>query len=184
MTIRLYPFLLSSLPWLRLGAKPFYSSAQFLDLCRPYVEPAELAALEHAQLLPHDTPQSDVERHWYGFEVYLRNRIAVARGVRLHVDARPWLRPEIEVYPGLSRSLDEAFTAPTPLAREKALDTLRWQRLEDLQAQYPFAFGALVAYRLKLLLAEKWANQDAARSDEALGGVIAAAVQQAGTVRS
>ena len=179
-----YSFLLSSLPWLRLGAKPFYSSAQFLDQCRPHLKAAEMAALEHAEIEPRAEARSATEAEWQAFDAYLRNRIAVARGARAHADARPWLRGETAVFPGLNRAVDEAFTAATPLARERALDTLRWQHLDDLQAQQAFTFEALVAYRLKLLLAEKWAGQDMARSEAALAGVTGAAVQQARTVRS
>jgi hypothetical protein len=177
-------FLISSMPLPRLGEKPVVDSARFLDLCQPHLAPAEFAALAAVALVPAGKPCCETQRRWDEFEIYLRNRIAEKRAATLKVEAQPHLRAERDVFPGWRRQIDDALAAPTPLARERALDRLRWQRLEDLVPGHEMDFDALVNYRLRLLLVEKEAGWQPEAGAERLAAAVKAAGAGAAGVRA
>ena len=60
--------------------------------------------------------------------------------------------------PAMEKMAGEALSRHTPLDRERALDTLRWQRLEELAGYDPFSARPVLAYALKLQLVERWAE--------------------------
>ena len=175
----LYGFLISSMPWLRLGEKPFYRSAAFLEQCRPHLAPAEFATLAAVTLEPCREPGGWTDRKWQEFDVYLRNRVAAARASRTGADAGPWMRHEDDVFPGSQRMIEEAMTVADPVERERLLDELRWGRLDDLTVGHEFDFEALVNYRLRLLLVEKWAAPDPEPGRRVLAALVDAVVVQA-----
>jgi hypothetical protein len=181
----LYPFLISSLPGLRLGEKPFYASEAFLEQCRPHLAPERFADLAAVRLLPAAAGACccDTAQRWRDFEVFLRNRLAEWRAARTQGDAERWRRPEADVFPSLQREIDEALAAPEPLARERALDALRWRHLDGLVPGHELDFDALVNYRLRLQLVEKWADLDPERGRVRVRELAAATVAQARTKR-
>lgn len=179
MASALYPFLVSQLPGLRLGEKPFYGSDAFLALCRPHLDPGPFAALAAVSLLTGPAVACETERRWRDFDVYLRNRVAEWRAGRAGADVERWRRPETDVFPSSQREMEEALGAAQPLARERALDTLRWRHLDNLVTGHEFDFDALVNYRLRLLLVEKWAALDAGRGRELINTLAAGAVARA-----
>jgi Protein of unknown function (DUF2764) len=65
-----------------------------------------------------------------------------------------------------------------PHARELLLDRLRWTLLDELAARPAFGLQAVLAYGLKLRLAEKWAAMDEAAglgiAAELVDGALAA----------
>ncbi len=69
---------------------------------------------------------------------------------------------------------ERAMELDDPLERELALDRLRWTLLDELAVSQAFGFQAVLAYGLKLRLAEKWAAMD-----ETEGLRIAAAIAEA-----
>ena len=172
-------FLVSSLPLLRLGEKPFYPSAAFLEQCRPHLTPAEFAVLAEVTIEPGRVSGSWTDRKWQEFDVYLRNRVAVSRANRDDTDAAPWLRHEDDVFPSLQRVIEESMTVADPIQRERLLDELRWGRLDDLTVGHEADFEALINYRLRLLLAEKWAVPDPEPGRRVLAALVDAAVAQA-----
>ena len=82
---------------------------------------------------------------------------------------------------------ERAMELEDPRERELALDRLRWTLLDELAVAPPFGFQAVLAYGLKLRLAEKWAAMDeaeglrvaAAVADAALAGSLSTAERSA-----
>lgn len=172
-------YLVSSLPMLRFGAAVEITLAGFDELCRAQLPVAASAALARLSLEPDGQPCCDVERRWQTWETYTRNGLVRLRAARLGVEPTAFLRHDDDVFPGDRRRIEEICSDPDPLVRERELDRLRWQRLDDLAVEHPFDLGALVLYKLRLLLVCKWAGRVAATGREVHDRLVAAAAEQA-----
>lgn len=156
-------YLVGSLPLLRLGDAPPLDSAAFLERCRSELSAAQFARLERAALCPASDaapPVAETEQRWQAWETYLRNTVVRVRVARQKLDPGPWLRPETDVFPSQTREIEEILAKDDPAARELALDETRWRRLDELASGHMFDLDALVIYRLRLLLVEKWTALD------------------------
>ncbi|MCK5805453.1 MAG: DUF2764 family protein [Lentisphaeria bacterium] len=179
-----YYYLVSSLPLVQLGERPTLSSEQFLEMCVGEVSEEELATLREMELVPRGGEGgSVVESAWSEWDTCIRNELVRHRAGELGVDVEGHMRDENDVFPTDRKQLEEVLAMGDPAARERALDDLRWRRLDDLETGHPFDFGALVLFRLRLLLAEKWAEQDRERGVRNLGRLIEDGLQQAGERR-
>jgi len=78
---------------------------------------------------------------------------------------------------GVIFAAERAMGLDDPLERELLLDSLRWTLLEELAAFPPFGFQAVLAYALKLRLAEKWAAMDEAEGLRIAAGLADRALQ-------
>ena len=175
-----YYYLISSLPLLRWGSRSPLSDADFLAQCEGQLDAAALAQLHAVALLPTgDSGSTASEASWHDWDDYIRNLLARARAGHLHRDVSPMLRPERDVFPTDRREVDELLANENPLERERALDQIRWRRLDGLEAGHPFDFDRLVVYRLKLLLLEKWMQFDSESGTRNLGELVEAGLQQA-----
>ncbi|OPZ27110.1 MAG: hypothetical protein BWZ02_01767 [Lentisphaerae bacterium ADurb.BinA184] len=184
MTVDNHYFLVSSLPLVRLGSAPPFTPEAFDALCRPHLTSAQAAGLEAVSLLPNGRPCCDADRRWQAWETYLRNLLARARAARAGEHPQEHLRHEDDVFPAVRRQVEDALTAANPAARERALDELRWRRLDDCGAPpHQFDFDALVVYRLRLLLAARWAAPRPADGRERLDRLARRAVEQARAAR-
>jgi len=153
---REYYYLVSTLSMLSLGTKPFRGSGAFLELCADQLTPERQARLNAVELVPSGQPCCELDRRWQDWETYVRNRLVRLRAAKLQQDVDRWLKSENDAFPTDGRTVDELVNNRDPLSREHGLDELRWQRLDDFSVGHDFDFDALVAYRLRLLLAEKW----------------------------
>ena len=178
-----YYFLVSSLPLLTLGEKPRHSSAGFLELCREHLSTGRLRQLAAVGLLPGGRPCCGVDSRWQIWETYARNCVTRVRATRLEVESEPWLQPESDVFPSDGRVIEEILATEDPAARELALDKLRWQRLGDFAVGHEFDFDALVAYRLHLLLAEKWAELSREQGRHNMARVVDSGTREAESKR-
>lgn len=125
---------------------------------------------EAARLLPADAVReleavlagraaqatSDFARRWFAQATQIRNAVAAVRAGRRGVEAAPHLRPHAGFSAYLDQAVAEAYGKPHPLERERALDRLRWEVLDELVRPEPFGLAAVLAYGLKLGLAERW----------------------------
>jgi hypothetical protein len=138
------------------------TTARFRQLCADTMVPADLEALN--AVLDDSTA---AERHpfgarWRRADLGLRATVARARAARLKCDvpaeaiAAPWDAPA-------ERAVTDAFNRPTPADREMALDRHRWSVLEELAGFDAFDASAMIAYGMKLKIAERWARMDAAK---------------------
>jgi hypothetical protein len=175
-----YYYLVSSLPALKLGERPVIDSTEFLEQAAAELDPVLFASLEKVALVPQesDCGSAAVENEWNAWETYLRNillRHRTESGDKIH----RWAREERDVFPGVRRHVEEALNQPNPLQRERELDELRWMTLEGLRVTHEFDFSALIIYRLQLLLAEKWAAQDAEQGMASLNRMVEKLEKQA-----
>jgi hypothetical protein len=157
----IFHYLVASLPQLRLGEAVALRSPEFLEVCGRYLEPEDQALLEGAGLLPSPEAPHPALARWQDFETDLRNHVARARAARRKVDAEPYLRPEGDLSSELERAVAEALDQANPEDGERRLDELRWRFLDNLTVGHPADLTNLLAYRLQLLLAEKWVDLDA-----------------------
>ena len=175
-----YYYLVSSLPLLKLGDSPLLTSERFLEMCAGEVSAEELDILREMSVVPRsDESCSEVERAWSEWDTCIRNELARYRAGELGVAVDEYVRDENDVFPTDRKQLEEILATRDPAARERALDDLRWRRLDDLETGHPFDFDALILYRLRLLLAEKWAEQDRERGGRNLGRLVESGLQQA-----
>ena len=183
MALGQYYYLVSSLPGLSLGTVPDLRTPAFLEHCRTLGGDDLHSRLASVSLLPDSgwMPTSAAGRGWCAWETYVRN-LLVHRRASTPSQAEHWLHDEADVFPGVMRLVEDALNVGDPLAREAALDRLRWQCLNDLATGHDFDFDALVIYRLRLLLAEKTADADtdasAARLEERVIAAVEAATSQ------
>lgn len=153
-----YYYFAASLPTVALDAAPPLTLAQFLNRCREHLDPADLEAVrllaEEADApAPHPFVQA-----WRDRETQLRNALVRARAARLRCEAAPYLRPVAAADASLDKAAADALSRPTPLERELELDRVRWNQAAQLAGFNPFSMDALLAYTIKLKLADRWAT--------------------------
>jgi len=149
-------YLLASLPGLALDAPLPITPDPFLAACRDQLDAATAAA---AAALLEDRP--DVHpfvRAWRDKEAILRNAVAARRAARRAVDPAPWLRATEGCDLRIGHAVEAAFQLSDPLARERALDRLRWEVADELQGPDPMSEQAILAYAVRLRLAARWAR--------------------------
>ncbi len=169
-----YPFFLATLPALPAsGEPPAWSEEQFLDEARRNLSPSDMAELD---ALAADAPcRSPFARSWRDFETQLRNACARIRASRLGSDPAPWIRPHAGCDGSLDRRVQDAFrSAPNPLARERALDALRLEKLSEPPSD-PFGPEAVLAYFLRLRIAAKAARTNPEAGRERLRSLVESA---------
>ena len=155
MTSNIYYFM-SSLPMLRLDERIPFSAADFLDRCRELLGGEVAACLENIALVPDNAePTDDTVAQWYGFETCLRNAVADMRRARFKLPLKGNERPNAALLPSLKKRIEEIMALNSPVAKEEALDKLRFEFLDGLEAGHYFDKAALDVYMLKLLILDR-----------------------------
>lgn len=178
--------LLSSLPYLKLYETPYYTFAEFLELCSMRISGVQMALLEQLSILPgckkngnitgkdYDAEYADFQnrirkslperaliRKYAEWEMALRNSLAKIRASKWNRTENS-LRENIAYEADTERIAQAAYSAANPLERERILDEARWDKLDELTRInhcHSFTFDAVCAYGLKLQLAEKWVRR-------------------------
>lgn len=175
-------FLISSLPLLAFGAKPPMTLEDFLKACDANLSESETDVMR--DLLDRNGAGADhpFACDWLDRETELRNAVVRlrARDQKLSPDA--WLRPQAGAHVDLQTGVTEAFQAPDPLEREKALDLLRWRILDELAGLNPFSLEAVFSYGLKLRIVRRWADLNRDAGAALLEKAAAAAAGTANTI--
>lgn len=161
-----YFYLIASLPSLDFGQPPITEDA-FLTRCDAELSPRDFRSVQ--QLNQHPFPSNDAShsfaRAWRDHEIQIRNGIAKIRAAKRHMDASRLVHTHAAYTTQIDEAIENAWTQPTPLEREKALDQLRWHLLENLQGSDPFSFKVLLSYTVKRRIAQRWTSMD---TDEGL----------------
>ena len=157
----MYYYLIASLPTLSLDTPPALTLEEFKETCRMQISPEDYAALESVlDINSAPAGNNTFAAAWHARETQLRNAAARQRAHRRKQEAVEWLR----AHPGFDTRIEEkvenACALPNPLEREKALDSLRWELLDELAGTNPFSTARLMAYAIKLQLAERRASLD------------------------
>ncbi len=158
----MYYFFSASLPELRAGQPPPFTLEEFDAEAR-----LQLTERHYAQLTVNPEDESAVlprvYREMRRFEQYLRTRIAARRAEKLNL---PLELPEPEeLYSEVDAALP-ALAAAEPAERERGIDALRWQRLDEITQNHDFDFDHICAYRVKLALAGKYRGREAGAGRE------------------
>lgn len=151
-------YFISSLPLLRFGEKAPLTYEFFLASSRDCLSEQEAGVLASLQLCPErergalDLP---VIEEWQQEETYLRNLLAAQRGRNRKVEASRWQRESSQYSALLVKRIEEIMALPNAWEKEQAVDFLRWQRLDELNAGHLFDFSTAIIYAYRLLILEK-----------------------------
>ena len=178
-------YFISSLPALNFSEKPPFSYEAFLQYAATLLSKDEVKLLASLKLykaeLPKDSPQ--VVKAWQEEEVYLRNELSVLRARKLRKDAEKWKKESDLFSSWQQKRLEEIMALPDAWEKEKALNFLRWQKLDDLQAGHYFDLRALIIYALKLQIIEKQNTLDEEKGKAVAAEIIEENLKQAAKLR-
>ena len=160
-----YQYLVSSLPALSLEAPPPFSPDEFRFKCQGVLSKADLAELDLLLAGKSAEGRSAFARAWAGGDAQIRNTAAKARGAKLGVEAKPFLKSHPGYAVWLDKEVTDALAKASPLAREMGLDLARWKFVEDLARADASGLPAVLAFAVKLMLATRWSamNEEAGR---------------------
>lgn len=169
-----YYALVASLPHLKIGDEPPFSTEEYVQQCAQSVTPREHRILEHILLDMHEGDSCPICKQWSNIETQLRNAVARHRGQKLGVDFKDYLQPHDGYSGEIEQLVTDAFTRNDPLELEEELDRARWQLAEELIGEDPFSFMKVVAYGIQLRITERWNRMDVHTGKEKLEAVITA----------
>lgn len=152
-----YHYLTSSLPALSLEAPPPFSPDEFRFKCQGVLGKGDLAELDLMLAGRAAEGRSAFSRAWAGADAQIRNTAAKARGAKLGVEAKPFLKSHPGYAVWLDKEVSDALAKASPLARETGLDLARWKFVEDLARADASGLPAVLAFAVKLMLATRWA---------------------------
>ncbi len=155
-----YYYFASTLPMLMPDRPPPFSVADFRERCVDHLTAGDMAALDG--MLDRQPTQElhPFVRDWQSTDGQLRNALARTRAERMHKEPNAHVREIEGSDTALENAVSEAYSQPNPLAREKALDQIRWECIEELAGFDPFTGRAILAYGLQLSILERWARMD------------------------
>jgi len=153
----LYHYLTSSLPALSLEAPPPFTPDEFRFKCQGVLGKGDLAELDLVLAGRAAEGRSAFSRAWAGADAQIRNTAAKARGAKLGVEAKPFLKSHPGYAVWLDKEVSDALAKASPLARETGLDLARWKFVEDLARADASGLPAVLAFAVKLMLATRWA---------------------------
>ena len=150
----MYVFLSASLPELSLGQVPPIDLAGFDELMQEVLPECRCRMISGLSLplknveSEEDAELLDVLKQFEAFERFLRTRIAVLRAKKLEIDCA---LPEPEAFfADVDKSLNEAVKIANPVERELFVDRLRWEYLDELEAEHSMDLIHLCVYRIRL----------------------------------
>ncbi|MDD4954577.1 MAG: DUF2764 family protein [Candidatus Omnitrophica bacterium] len=168
-----HQYLIASLPYLNFGAPAPMGFARFLELAQDFIPQREFAVLKNcADILKEPCKASGIANTWRDFESSLRNELVKIRAKRLHKDAEKYLRNYSEAELSFIHKLNEITRSPHSLDAERALDLLRWNKLDELCFGHYFDIELLFIYAQKLLILIRWDKAHAAQKEKVLNNIV------------
>jgi len=152
-------YLVSSLPTLRIGEKPPMGADVFRAACMGWLSEDELEIID-AALENREPVMAGCAAAWWTREVQLRDAIVRVRAKNRNTDASPFIQPHDGFSATIEKWVIDAFTRPDPMEQEMELDRARWSLIEELTVTAPFSFAAILAFAVKVRIAERWAGMD------------------------
>ena len=162
-------YLVSSLPYLRFGDKPPMGAEAFRAACVGWVAEDELPVIDAA--LENREPPAFAELRrgragispavqWWNGEVQLRDAVVRVRAKNLGTDAARFIQPHDGFSVTIEKMVTDAFTRPDPMEQAMELDRARWSLIDELAVADSFGFTAVLAFAVKVRIAERWAGMD------------------------
>ena len=157
-----YYALLASLPMLTCEGNAGITPDYFLSCCSAFVDGDKFRILEILTLDPEPEcfPESSFAQRFSLWECALRNAIVHVRSEKWNRDPSDYIKKEIESEADSDRLAATALSIKNPLERERYLDQVRWEKIEEMEFGGQFTFDQLCAYKLKLLIQQKWIRRE------------------------
>lgn len=168
-----YFFLASSLPALQFGNAMPITLADFHDRCASAMPQDEFELLKRTELLPGDISgfcSNDLTVKFWIWETILRNALLPLRANGN--DYSQFLREEKDAFAEIQALVSSVNSAPNPMEAEKFLDSARWECIDRILGPDSFSFNALCAYKLQLLLLEKYNARTPERGEQHLDAIL------------
>lgn len=163
-----YFFLIASLPGLSLDAPPTLTVGKFRKMCEGWLTERELSAVDEVLTANESRSHNPFLLRWRDRETQLRNAVVRQRAAKLSVDPESHLRDHGAVEAATEKLVSNIFMRQPTLGRELELDRHRWQIVDEVAGHDPYRLSGILAYALKLRIAERWAHMDERRGREAL----------------
>lgn len=162
-----YPYVVASQPVLILGERPPFSAQEFVFKCKGALSEEDLACLR--ALLAGGGEDLDVPfcRTWHRSERHLRLAVAQVRAGRLGLDMNKYAEKYRTLDPEVQRVVVDAFAKTNPLERERVIDEHRWRLLDELANTEPYGLAAVLAFAIRLQIADRWADFETERGGRA-----------------
>jgi len=167
-----YYYFAATLPVLNLDRQPPLGIDEFLESCRTHLAEGDMLAVQEAIAADGAVTQA-LSSSWRTQDMALRNAIVRARASRMNVDPSPHLH-ESTIDTTCEQAVADAYARRNPHEREWALDCFRWGLLDEMAGFNPFSLNAIVAYALKLRLAERWSALDVDRGRQKMESIVTA----------
>ena len=154
-----YYYFISTLPMLDFQRPAFDGGVQAFDtMCRNALDEkdADMLAAVTLENPPAQEVNSRVHFQYILWDTNLRN--AVANAAVPEGRARKYLHKEEDFFSGIDYIVQNAAAKDDPLERDRIIDQARFDKIEELAALNRFDIEFLVAYRMKLLIIEKYAS--------------------------
>ena len=171
-------YLVSSLPVLRLGEKPAMSVDTFRAACVGHLSEDECLAVEAVLETREPEAGGTPAVRWWNREVQLRDAVVRVRAKTRGTDATPFLKPYVGFSVAIEKQVVDAFSRPNPLEQELVLDRARWVLADELALTAPFGFPGVLAFAIKVRIAERWAELDEETGKEKVEELILSATAE------
>ena len=175
-----YEYLVASLPHLALGEPPPFSSEEFRFHCQGPLRDEDLEELILVLDGRASEGRSAFSRRWFSIDAQIRNAVARARATERGVDARGYLRDHPDFDSFVAKAVSDAYGRHNPLERERALDECRWHSLGQLALEETFGLSAVLAFAVKLQIAERWSAISKGPGRERFDHLVAANLERQG----
>lgn len=169
-------YLVASLPGLRFSEKPLMTREAFLSACSDWLSREDLAVIE-AVLENRCPPDGGLARRWWNDEVQLRDAVVRVRAKNLKTDPARFIQLNEGQNLSIGKAVAEAFIRENPLEQESGLDRIRWALADELTLGNAFGFPAVLAFAVKLRIAERWAKMDDAAGRKHVEELILSAAE-------
>ena len=166
-----YYYLAASLPAVSMDSAPSMSIEAFESTCSDHLLAVDMEALQ--ALLRNEPSSHPFLQMWCQGETQLRNAVVLTRARRSNSEAAEFIREHEGFETSVEKTVADAFSAVTPLERERLLDRFRWNRADELAGTNDFSSAAVLAYCVKLMLAERWSTFSEKTGNETLNRMVA-----------
>ena len=171
-------YLVASLPHLRFGEKPPMDGAGFRASCVGHLSGEEMATIE--AILENREPKAGGTPavQWWNAEVQLRDAVVRLRAKNRGTDGTQFLKPFEGFSATIEKMVADALSRSNPLEQEEDVDRIRWMLADELALTQPFGFSGVLAFAIKVRIAERWAEFDEEAGKEKVEELILSATTE------
>ncbi len=151
------------------------SAGEFMDLCEEHLAPGKKDALESVSLVPDKCDLRGITHsmsEWYSWETNLRNAVVHNADTPDGHECEKNVRQEKDAFSEILKGVQDAFAAADPMKREKALDRMRWDKVDGLESGHQFDFDKLCLYKIKIMILEKWMGREKRKGEDVLSSAL------------